>query len=139
MRRKNFERSPNYRAAFFRTHEPIFGNIYFCAYCGTPKHRKKITIDHLVPVSRAKHSWRIRRKLARRGIRNINDPQNLVPACEYCNKSKGAKTSSYWTIKGRIGSVQWLWIPRHILRLCVLCIMMSYAYTELTSILQRLH
>lgn len=43
-----------------------------CYYCGVPA----TTTDHLTPLSRG----------------GTHLPDNLVPACEHCNKSKGAKT-----------------------------------------------
>lgn len=51
---------------------------YSCAYCGAVG--IPLTIDHVIPVSRGgKHS-----------------KDNVVPACEHCNKSKSAKTPTEW-------------------------------------------
>lgn len=52
---------------------------YRCAYCGF---RLKLTLDHVVPVSK--------------GGRDIES--NLVPACQSCNSSKGAKDVDEWTM-----------------------------------------
>jgi len=48
-----------------------------CVYCGS---RKKLTIDHVVPVSK--------------GGRHIDS--NLVTCCNSCNLSKGDKTLDEW-------------------------------------------
>jgi 5-methylcytosine-specific restriction endonuclease McrA len=48
-----------------------------CLYCNS---KEKITVDHVVPVSRG-------------GTHSIG---NLVPACLSCNTSKGAKTITEW-------------------------------------------
>lgn len=50
-----------------------------CAYCGS---HENIEIDHIVPLSRGgKH-----------------EPENLAPACRFCNRSKGAKLLSEWKV-----------------------------------------
>lgn len=44
-----------------------------CAYCGTKP--RKLTIDHVVPISKGGGTV----------------PENIVPACSFCNTSKGAR------------------------------------------------
>lgn len=48
-----------------------------CAYCGSTE---QIEIEHVVPYSRG----------------GKTEPDNLVPACLPCNRSKGAKTPTEW-------------------------------------------
>lgn len=49
-----------------------------CAYCG--KKSERLTMDHVIPLSKGgKHS-----------------ANNVVPACQHCNSSKGAKTPEEW-------------------------------------------
>lgn len=48
-----------------------------CAYCGATG---SLTVDHIIPLS----------------CGGLNEIQNLVPACESCNKSKGAKSFDEW-------------------------------------------
>ena len=48
-----------------------------CAYCGATE---QIEIEHVIPYSRG----------------GKTEPDNLVPACSPCNKSKGAKTPAEW-------------------------------------------
>ncbi len=52
-----------------------------CAYCGaTPKRGRVLTKDHLVAVSAG----------------GTTTPDNIVPACEHCNSSKGNKEWRDW-------------------------------------------
>lgn len=46
-----------------------------CFYCASRLTRKTLTMDHRIPLSRNGSNW----------------PANLVPACRFCNTSKGAK------------------------------------------------
>lgn len=133
---ENFsERSTDYRKKFFDNNEPFTKNRYFCAYCGRLIRKDKVTVDHLYPVGAAKRNVRLQRKLKRRGINNINDIKNLVPACKRCNSSKGKKMGA-WIIRGRLGRHPWLWVVRHILRAVIL---MAVAYWLWTSgILQEI-
>jgi hypothetical protein len=48
---------------------------YTCAYCGRSGRNLRLTIDHIMPVSRG----------------GSNEIGNLVTACRACNLSKGAK------------------------------------------------
>lgn len=47
-----------------------------CAYCGSAAE----SVDHVIPLSRG----------------GAEAEENLVPACQHCNKSKGAKLLSEW-------------------------------------------
>lgn len=49
----------------------------FCVYCGK---KKKLTIDHVVPIDRG----------------GTNDMDNLVPACKSCNSRKNTKSLLSW-------------------------------------------
>lgn len=61
--------------------------IYFggcCAYCGsTPRRNKKMTKDHLKPISKG----------------GLTSPDNIIPACFSCNSSKGAEDFKEWFMK----------------------------------------
>ena len=53
-----YNRDNQYRNTYFSNcHGGIFG-LYRCAYCGKPLRKKNVTIDHIVPVSRAAASLR---------------------------------------------------------------------------------
>lgn len=47
-----------------------------CCYCGSKLTRSNMTIDHFHPVAKG----------------GSDDLNNLVPACRYCNSSKGTKS-----------------------------------------------
>jgi len=55
---------------------------YRCAYCG--RRSIELTKDHIVPLTKG-------------GTDSID---NIVPACEYCNKSKGTKDVSHFEFQG---------------------------------------
>lgn len=121
-------RSTDYRKKFFLENPPIFFNHYFCAYCGRIVGTKKITVDHLYPVNSTKKSLALQEKLKNKGYSNINDIKNLVPACKTCNSLKSDKLG-IWIIRGKIGRIQSLWVPRHLIRITCLIIFISYIYT----------
>lgn len=131
-------RSNNYRNKYFSKHKPVFRNLYFCSYCGRIRTRRYITIDHLYPISKAQKSATLRWKLRFRGYKSINDVRNLVPACRTCNEIKSDNVSIIWIIAGRIGSVQWLWIPRHIFRLIILYLLINKSVPIIKQIINYL-
>lgn len=120
---KNYSRNDYYRKAFLNHNKGLFdnGRFYICVYCGKIVNRKKVTVDHLIPVDKVlqgKHKEKYRRKLKRQGISNVNQVENLVPACYSCN-SKKSNHAGVWVIRGKIGRITWLWIVRWQLRLYI--------------------
>lgn len=105
------ERSSDYRRTFFQNNKPIVQNCYFCAYCGKLLSKKKVTVDHLFPVSKVSRDIRLQKKMARMGIYGLNEKKNLVAACMKCNRRKGTHMGK-WIIKGRIGRHAWVWMIR---------------------------
>ncbi len=114
-------RSQDYRRKFFRANKPHIAGMYFCAYCGRLRTKRYITVDHLYPVSMADRSIALQKKLKKHGIRNVNDVDNLVPACARCNKLKSNKMG-VWITKGLIGRFPEVWIVRHVLRITAIAI-----------------
>lgn len=51
-----------------------------CYYCLTPISRERVTMDHVVPISRGGRST----------------AGNLVPACKTCNEQKRSLTAVEW-------------------------------------------
>jgi hypothetical protein len=123
------ERSVNYRYHFFKNYAPAFKDMYFCSYCGRLARKDKITVDHLYPVGVAKRSIKLQKKLYKKGIKNINDIKNLVPACKSCNSRKSAKMG-WWIVKGKIGKNQHMWIFRHIVRIIIIGIVIYFLCTH---------
>ena len=100
-----YERSADYRRKFLAT---IDSDKVYCAYCGRRIPVSKVTVDHIVPVQKAKQSRFARFLLRIRGIHDVNDSRNLVCACASCNSKKRAKMG-LWIQAGLIGKLQWLW------------------------------
>ena len=91
-------------------------NRYHCAYCGKLLPKESLVIDHLIPVQRAKSSVFWQRVLKVTGIKNVNNPKNLVGTCVRCNSRKGSKTS-FWILRGIIGRSYSAW-------LCIKCVLL---------------
>lgn len=121
------ERSQNYRDTFFKRYRPAIGDRYFCAYCGRLVSSNAITVDHLYPVGAVKRNIQLQKKLRRKGIKNINDSRNLVPACRFCNSKKRAKMGN-WIIKGKIGRIKEIWFLRHFLRIVIFIVLIRLLY-----------
>lgn len=101
-----WSRSGGYRKIWMNAHNQ---EEYQCVYCGRWIPAKSITVDHVVPVYRAKHSRLIQFILTKKGYESINDMRNLVPACWQCNNKKGKSTAYYWTIRASLGKHQTFW------------------------------
>ncbi len=109
-------RSTAYRGSFFENHPGLYGNgeYYRCVYCGRIFPRSEITVDHLYSVGSASASEKLRKRMLREGIENVNDFDNLVPACRGCNAKKAASTGR-WILKGKLGRHEWYWVVRKFL------------------------
>ena len=120
--KSEYVRSGSYRAVFF-THEKGDrgnGKVYHCAYCGRRLKRKDVTVDHVIPVSAAQKTGAGKAAMAFWGIRNVNDPANLVASCERCNSRKG-HSGGLWILRGFMGRSIWSWrLLRLFLAACVL-------------------
>lgn len=102
-----YTRNTTYRKAYFKAHPSPDGK-YRCVYCGGRFPKKDITIDHLIPVNAAERSWVARDRIKRLGYSSVNDMDNLVPACRYCNSRKGTHMG-LWLLRGRLGRKPWFW------------------------------
>lgn len=112
-------RDSGYRARFFRSNAPVLGLFYFCAYCGKPLSKKRVTVDHLYPVAKVSRDMELQKKLRRQGITDLNSEKNLVAACYRCNQEKAAQMGP-WIRKGKLGRHAWVWVVRWILRIAAL-------------------
>jgi hypothetical protein len=65
-----------------------------CVYCGS---KKDISMDHIIPISRAGVDPRI--------LGLLNSVDNCVCACKKCNLSKGDKDVFEWYGQERIGEI----------------------------------
>lgn len=121
-------RSSDYRRVFFIYHEPqILGKYYICAYCGRLMNKDKMTVDHIYPIGKSSKSVKYQRMLEKKGIKNINDPKNLVAACKVCNQRKSAK-GGLWIFRGKIGRYKLFWLIRWLIRLCLIILLCYYLF-----------
>lgn len=95
-------RNRNYRMNFFEKNAPMFGNYYICAYCFKPIRHKDVTVDHIIPVKKAKANRIANRLMERLDIRDVNEEKNLCACCHECNSRKGSK-GGLWIIRGFLG------------------------------------
>jgi 5-methylcytosine-specific restriction endonuclease McrA len=102
--RREFDRDEDCRRKFMAANRPP----YRCRYCGKIITPGEMEVDHLIPVSRAKSSASVRRKLKRNGMDGVNDVKNLVPACRKCNRKKGDRMG-IWYIRGKLGASEKYW------------------------------
>ena len=116
------QRGNTYRKQFFQANSPVWRRYYFCAYCGRLVPLEQLTVDHLYPIARARRDVRLQQKLKRKGVLNINDTANLVPACRSCNSKKGVKMGSR-ILKGKLGRHPWYWKVRHTLRIILIILL----------------
>lgn len=121
------KRSGNYRNMFFKYHEPQIGKYYLCSYCGRLLKPEKVTVDHLYPIKKSRDDPKTQHKLRKMGLHDVNDPKNLVAACEKCNAKKAAKTGK-WIFWGKIGQSTTLWIIRKIIRACLIALAIYVLY-----------
>ena len=111
-----YTRSNDYRKEFFKVQKPAKEALYRCAYCGKKFPYSQIQVDHIYPVNGLSYCNRTRRRAARHGIKEANDPKNLCCACKKCNTRKGTKLG-LWIPRGFLGKKEWLWKLRFSARL----------------------
>ena len=112
--KESYERDNTYRQRFFTEVKPHFHGKYFCAYCGELLFPEEVSVDHVIPVRKAKKNLFTQNLLKAMRIEDINDIRNLAPACIYCNSKKSYKIG-LWTIRGYIGKHKYFWFFVYIL------------------------
>ncbi len=127
-------RSSNYRNIFFKNNAGIFGGgeYYLCAYCGKLLTRKKVRVDHIIPVYLAVNSMKYRRILNLKGIKTVNDPRNLTASCAKCNGRKSSD-GGIWVIKGYFGRLWYRVVFRELIALAVGGMIFYLLFTILVS------
>lgn len=105
---ENLGRSDHYRKDFFAYYpRPVGG--YRCRYCHRRLSDKKIVVDHIYPVYKAKTGNDFWLRLL--GIDDVNDVRNLAPACRRCNLRKG-RNAGIWIVKAILGKYRLYWFVR---------------------------
>lgn len=122
---ETYMRSSNYRNQFFTEFYRIHGSnkkYTLCAYCGLPSKVDKLTVDHIIPVDKAKKTnmGKFLMKIFR--IQNINEYRNLCAACKSCNSRKGKKMG-LWILRGFIGKSVLFWYIRWALRSAIITLL----------------
>ena len=111
-------RSSVYRTVWRENNRPIFG-MYLCAYCGRPVKEKKITVDHIVSVKRAKTHPKYQK--------DVNNLSNLCGACRRCNLKKGTK-GGFWILKGKLYRHRIFRIMRFLLQFAIMAVILYVLY-----------
>lgn len=125
---QRYERGGNYRSDFFNAAKPFWRNYYFCIYCGRLVSKRKLQVDHIIPVHKAKTSWMVKKILdVSKMEKGVNDPRNLGASCPKCNLMKGSKMG-LWVIRGRIGKSNAFQIFRWMLRFVLMGLMIYFMY-----------
>ncbi|MCF0106172.1 MAG: HNH endonuclease [Holdemanella sp.] len=141
---EGYARSSNYADAFFAGNTGFRGDgeTYRCSYCGRIIRRSKgeVTVDHLIPVKGVANTsfWhkRVRQYMDRKGIRDINQIENLVPACSHCNLSKGSRMG-FWIIRGYLGRNERFWKAAYLLMAVASVAILSVCIIMVLSRLQH--
>ena len=112
---EKYIRNSNYRKNFIDNKK-----WHLCAYCGFPFETAHMTIDHIIPIDKAKKNKGFARFLMKLlKINNINDSKNLTYSCNKCNNFKRAKMG-IWTLWGFMSKFQFLMIVRWGIRFIIL-------------------
>jgi len=111
-------RSTTYRSEYFKVHSANRHGKYRCVYCGRFYPKEKITIDHLYPVDKVSKDIKLQKRLKKQGIESLNSTNNLVAACQSCNRRKSNKMGK-WIWKGYLGQSEGLWKLRKGIRLLI--------------------
>lgn len=90
-----YVRSTDYRKNFLNSYDKKDGKYYRCAYCGKKLTDQTMTVDHIIPIDKVQHNVYYRKLMGLFKVNNVNDINNLAPACERCNKRKGRKLKGY--------------------------------------------
>lgn len=102
--------SQSYRKAFLNAYS--HSQPYHCVYCGRrlslqSSGNRQLTIDHIVSersVNGSPNSLENRKRAAKQWkITNINQIDNLVPACASCNQKKGGDSKLIEIGRGILG------------------------------------
>lgn len=123
-----YERSRDYRYQFIKNNPGYKHDYkhYHCAYCGKKILKENMEVDHIISVHKAKTTFLAKVLMWILGLKDVNDPRNLVASCNRCNRKKGSMGNG-WLIAGVIGKSYKLWVVRKILRIIVFLILIYFA------------
>lgn len=115
-----YNRSRDYRYQFIKNNPGYKKDYkhYHCAYCGKKILKENMEVDHIISVHKAKTTFAAKFLMWFLGLKDVNDPRNLVASCSRCNRRKGSMGND-WLIAAVIGRSYNLWIVRKTLRACI--------------------
>ena len=122
-----YERSSNYRYRFLKENlgDKGDGSIYHCAYCGRKLTKDTLRVDHIISVASVQKTKKGRRSLAKYGLKDVNDLDNLTASCQRCNDLKSEK-GGLWIIRGRVGRDKYFWAT---IKLLIILAAIVFVYT----------
>lgn len=128
LRKKDIQRSENYRANFIRENPGIhaLGKYwYICSYCGRLVTREKMQVDHVVSIdlARRKRLYRLLAPPLEKG--GINGLGNLCSSCPKCNNRK-SNSGGWWILKGYVGHVYYTFEWIVVIAVLVICLMFVF-------------
>lgn len=125
---EKYTRNNSYRKEFLEQYKN--NSHILCAYCGLLVDKKDITVDHIIPVDKAKKGKGGARMLMNiLRVDNVNNQKNLAAACKKCNNRKRTKMG-FWVIKGFIGKSKCLWTIRWLLRIGIIIAIIAIVYMQ---------
>ncbi len=96
LRLRNFMRPMGLRPSRLSRHNVFLRDRHQCQYCHNKFSEKKLTIDHVVPLSKGgKHDW-----------------SNVVTACSACNNKKADRTPEQAKMKLLKSPERPSWLPQ---------------------------
>lgn len=125
-----YTRSSTYRRDYF---DAAGRGAKRCRYCNARLGEGEVTVDHLVAVNLAAKSLLARAALRLMGANGVNDPVNLVPACDRCNRRKAAK-GGLWILRGLLGRYRAYWVVLYALAAAALAASVAAAVWQIASI-----
>ena len=126
-------RSSSYRANWLLENGADKDGKFRCVYCGRRYPVNGITIDHVVPIDKVKHSHVLRFYLDKKGYDGVNDICNLVPACSRCNTKKGSSANPVWMWRAFLGKYDLWWFFVYVFRAALAILIIAFIYLAATG------
>ena len=124
------DRNNYYRSDFFKYYKPQIKGKYICAYCGKLLSPEEVSVDHIIPIKKAKRNRFARTLMKIIKINDINDCRNLTASCMSCNAKKGSKLG-LWTIRGYLGRYKSFWLIIYSYALFIIILMLYFLIKRL--------
>jgi hypothetical protein len=130
---EHHDRNNYYRSNFFIQYKPQIHGKYICAYCGKFLLPEEVTVDHIIPIKKAKRNKLARLLMKVMRMSDVNSCKNLAASCLSCNAQKGSKFG-IWTIRGFLGKHVIFWVIIYSYVLFMVLIMIYFLIRRLVLI-----